>query len=330
MDQVRFLVVGVGGMGRAHIGNLLACEEVVIAGLVEPVEAAILAAKNAYPQIADTPVYKDLATALAEAHADASVIVTPHSLHLEQAMACLDAGVDVLMEKPFVAGSDNARALIERARVTGRKLAVAYQRHTQGVYRYMHDLVHQGELGTVVFVCAYQAQAWQQGTVGTWRQDPELSCGGQLNDSGSHLIDAVLWIVGQPVCEVSAAIDNRGTRVDIDSALTLRFTNGAVANISVVGSASIGWWEDVSIHGTMGTALYRNGKLYVARSGEGHPSEVNESEFAQASDPDRDFVDWLLGRVSAAAAPAEAGLAVAELTEAAWKSAAQGMPVIVG
>jgi predicted dehydrogenase len=239
----------------------------------------------------------------------------------------LDAGLHVLLEKPFVAGSQNAKTIIDHARSLGKHLAVAYQRHLQGPYVYLRDLIQSGELGDIQFITAYQAQAWQKATAGTWRQDPVLSCGGQLNDSGSHLLDVVLWMTGLQPKSITAHIDNRGSRVDINSTLIVTFDNDAVATFNIVGSASIGWWEDVSIHGTKGTALYRNGQLFVARAGEGNPSLIPEDQFPLSSNPDADFADLILERVSEPAAPASCGFNVVRLTEAAWKSAESGQTV---
>lgn len=326
MDKVRFLMLGLGGMGRAHITNLRAIPEVEIVGLVDPSDASISATRERFPELGDTPAFSDYKEALATVKADATVIVTPHSQHFEQGLACLEAGLHVLMEKPFVAGSENSKRLIEHAKQTGKHLAVSYQRHLQGPYMYLRQLVQSGELGDVQFITAYQAQAWQKGTVGTWRQDPELSCGGQLNDSGSHLLDVILWTTGLKPVEVSAYIHQRGTRVDIDTALTVKFEGGAICTFNIVGSASIDWWEDVSIHGTKGTALYRNGQLWVATEGTRSPQLMSDS-LADSSNPDQNFVDLILGRVTSAAAPAESGLAVASLTEAAWKSANEGHSV---
>lgn len=327
MDTVRLMLIGVGGMGRAHIQNILKVGDARITVLVDPSEAAIRAAREKFPQLADVPAYTDYRQALRTGLADAAVIVTPHSQHFEHGMACLDAGLHVLMEKPFVAGSENAKVIIARAEQVGRHLAVAYQRHLQGPYVFLRDLLQSGEIGDVQFVTAYQAQRWMEGTRGTWRQDPELSAGGQLNDSGSHLLDVVLWMTGLEPEEVRAYIDNRGTRVDIDTALTVRFRGGALCTFNIVGSATLGWWEDVSVHGTKGAALYRNGKLLVARGAGAAPQEVAESELPASSDPDRNFVDLIQGRVAQAAAPAVCGWRVARLTEAAWQSAASGESV---
>lgn len=141
----------------------------------------------------------------------------------------------------------------------------------------------------------------------------------------------VLWITGLQPLEVSATIDNRGTRVDIDTALTVRFEGGALANFVVVGSAlgsnTHDVWEEISIHGDNGTALYRVGKLLVARDGSHELVDVPQDQLRPDGDPDRNFVDLILGRVAQAAAPASCGLSVARLTEAAWQSAQLGRTV---
>jgi predicted dehydrogenase len=192
----------------------------------------------------------------------------------------------------------------------------------------MRNLIQNGDLGRINYICAYQAQRWLIGAAGTWRQNLALSCGGQLNDSGSHLLDVVLWVTGLEPESVSAFIDNRGTQVDIDSAVTVRFREGAIGTFNVIGSASINWHEDVSIHGEKGSILFRNNKILVAKEGQTELVEVPVNELPASSDPDRDFVDLVLGRVNEAAAPSSTGLRIAKLTEAAWESAANGSRVI--
>ena len=331
MNVVRMLMVGVGGMGQEHIQQLLGLNDVRIVGLVDPSSAAIAATHHRFPSLAEVPSFDSCGEALSAVQADAAVIVSPHSYHLEHGLVCLDAGLHVLMEKPFVAGSANAQQLIARAEANKLHLAVSYQRHLEGPYMYLRDLVQSGALGRILVVSAYQAQGWLRGTAGSWRQDPAISCGGQLNDSGSHLLDVVLWITGLQPLEVSATIDNRDTQVDIDSAVTVRLEGGALATFVVAGSAlgseAHDVWEDISIHGDNGTALYRVGTLLVARDGSRNLVEVPTDQMRPDSDPDRDFVDLIQGRVTQAAAPASCGLAVARLTEAAWQSAQLGRTV---
>jgi predicted dehydrogenase len=328
MKKVRFLMIGVGGMGREHIRRLLQVPDAEIVAFADPSAAAIDEVKKRFPELLNVSVYTDYREAISQANADAAVIVSPHSMHFEQGMACLDSGLHVLMEKPFVDGSENAERIIAHAESVNKHLVVAYQRHLMGPYIYIRNLIQNGELGKINYICAYQAQRWLVGTKGSWRQNPALSCGGQLNDSGSHLLDVVLWVTGLEPESVSAFIDNRGSEVDIDSAVTVRFREGAIGTFNVVGSASIGWHEDVSIHGDKGTVLYRNNKILVAKEGQRELVEILENEFPASGDPNHDFVDLLLGRVSEAAAPSSCGLRIARLTEAAWKSAANGSQII--
>ncbi len=327
MDKVRVLVIGAGNMGRSHIKHLLQVPDVDIVGLADPSPTAIADTRARFAQLADTPAFADWTAALTTVAADAAVIVTPHSQHFAQGMGCLEAGLHVLMEKPFVAGSTDAARLVAVAHERGKHLAVAYQRHLEGTYMYLRDLIRTGALGTIQYVAAYQAQAWRTGTLGTWRQDPVLSGGGQLNDSGSHLLDVVLWSTGVTPVEVQAWIHNRGTQVDIDTALQVRCADGALLSFTIVGSASIAWHEDVSIHGSTGTALYRNGVLSVARAGEPVATPVPPEQLPHGGSVDRNFIDLIRGRVSEAAAPAACGLRVALVTEAAWDSARLGRSV---
>ncbi len=327
MDKVRVLVIGVGSMGQFHIKQLLQVPDAEILGMVDPSPLAISATRARFAQLADTPAFADWNEALRISAADAAVIVTPHTQHFEQGMGCLEAGMHVLMEKPFVAGSANAARLVAVAQERGKHLAVAYQRHLEGTYMYLRELIQTGALGTIQYVAAYQAQAWRTATMGTWRQDPALSGGGQLNDSGSHLLDVVLWSTDVTPVEVQAWIDNRGTPVDIDTALQVRCAGGALLSFTIVGSASIAWHEDVSIHGSTGTALYRNGMLAVARAGEPVATPVPPVQLPRGGSVDSNFVDLILGRVTEAAAPAACGLRVASVTEAAWESARLGRAV---
>lgn len=323
MSKVRFLMIGVGGMGQAHIRNILKLSDAEIVGFVDPSPESIAKAKSHSDSLKDLPEFSNVDDAFASVEADAAVIVTPHSQHFDQGMACLNHGLNVLMEKPFVSGSENARKIIAHADKVGRHLVVSYQRHLQGPYLYLRNLIQSGELGEIRFVNAYQAQSWLESQRGTWRQNKALSCGGQLNDSGSHLIDVVLWLTGLVPEAVLANIDNRGTEVDIDSALTVRFEGGAMCTFNVVGSANLNWWEDVSIHGTNGSALYRNGELLVSKGLNQPVSKVSETDFPASSNPDEDFVNLVLGRINSPAAPAECGYRVARLTEAAWESSEQ-------
>ena len=112
------------------------------------------------------------------------------------------------------------------------------------------------------------------------------------------------------------------TEVDINSALSIRFANGALANFSVVGnSVGPGMWEDITIWGTRGVIYSRNGKLTCKYGGQA-PVEIDDLP-SRFSSPDQNFLDAVLGRDEAQVPPV-CGLRVIQLTEAAWESAQKG------
>ncbi len=322
-DKVRIGIIGAGGIARAHVKRLMDIPEAEVVAFADPSEAAIGRMRTEFPHTAGIPCFADYCEMLARVPMDAVQINTPHTQHFEQGMAALAANKHVLMEKPMVCSVPHAHALIEAGR--GKVLMIAYQRRFQGTYACVRDLIQSGAVGQVQYVAALQSQGWLRGTRGTWRQCKALSGGGQLNDSGSHLIDVLLWATGLVADTVYATCCNYDTEVDIDSALVLQFTNGAQGTLSVIGDSPM-WWEEFSVWGSEGAVLYRNGAVMMQRFGESTMTTV--TDLPADSTPDRNFIDAILGR-DAVQVPPECGLRVIELTEAAWRSAEEGRPVRV-
>ncbi len=328
MARIRMGFIGCGGNASGHVGRCLEMPaEVEVVGLCDPSATSLDRLRERHAAVAEVPSFGDYRDLLAQVPMDAVQISTPHTLHFEQIMAALDRGLHVLCEKPMVCTVAHARQVIARAEAVGRILMVAYQRHLMPQFRYIRNQIMAGELGQIQFVSALQDQAWYRGTRGSWRQQLALSGGGQLIDSGSHLLDIMLWMTGLEVEEVQAFVENFESEVDINSALSLRFRNGAMGNLSIVGNSPTGgMWEDITIWGTKAVVYLRQGKLTVKVAGSNDAYEP--TGLPGASTPDRNFVDAILGR-DAVQVPAVCGLRVIELTEAAWESARQGRPAKV-
>ena len=321
--QVRIGIIGSGGMARHHMGQLKNIEGVEVTALCDINPSQIALAKETYPYLRnafETPDYKAL---LAREDVDAVQIITPHTQHFDQVNAAMDAGKHILCEKPMVSSVTEAHALLERNKSYDKVFALAYQRHAFGQFAIIKDKIASGELGAVTYVTAMQCQHWKTAVAGTWRQDPALSGGGQINDSGSHLVDIILWVTGLTVAQVAAFMDNRGTPVDIDSALSLTFTNGAIGNISVIGDTIVGWHEDITIYCERGAFLYRNGNLSFVDENNVRTT-LDGATIPGTRNIDEDFVQVIRGERDTPAAPPICGLRTIELTEAAWKSAADG------
>src|ERR1044072_6698256 len=117
-DPIRVAIIGVGGMARYHIRQMLTMQSTTrIVALCEPAEpnaneAAKLFVEAGLPPPPNQPDWQKL-IAEHQAELDAVLIVTPHALHHEMAKGCLEAGLDVLVEKPMVMTAAEAKRLIE-------------------------------------------------------------------------------------------------------------------------------------------------------------------------------------------------------------------------
>jgi predicted dehydrogenase len=322
--QVRLGLVGTGGFAHAHVTRLQEVREAVIAALVDPDSKRIAGIKQHHPHLAPCAAYADHKEMLRKEQLDAIIIASPHNVHAQQIVDGLRAGLHVLTEKPMVCTIKDAHRVMKEEEKAGKLVAIGYQRHSQGEFQFIKKCIESGAAGEVEFISAVQGQDWMKGCTGLWRQVLEISCGGQLNDSGSHLIDIMLWVTGLQAKKVTAAIRSFDREVDINSALTIEFANGAVGNISVIGNCPV-WWEDITIACSDWSFFLRQGHLTYSTGDRGEMLDLQSTQYG-GGNPDRNFVNAILGREKVLA-PSICGLRTIELTEAAWKSAKTGKPV---
>src|SRR5690606_3452934 len=114
---IRTLMIGCGRMARGHMRAMLAQQDTTQVVLVsEPAAEAYGALVKQYEEagVAPPPNEPDLARALTQyaSELDAAFIITPHAYHYAQTKACLEAGLDVLLEKPMVVNAQEAEGLI--------------------------------------------------------------------------------------------------------------------------------------------------------------------------------------------------------------------------
>ncbi|MEM1558307.1 MAG: Gfo/Idh/MocA family oxidoreductase [Thermoproteota archaeon] len=324
---VRLMIVGCGGISHMHINNLVRLSNAEIVGLCDVNPENIKILKENFPVLKGVEEFNDYRKMYESTEADAVLILTPHTLHFNQAIDALNKRMHVLVEKPLTTKVEHARILVEKASEKNMVLMVSYQRHYEAPFRFIKASIESGEIGEIQFVSSLLTQEWMRLTKGTWRQDPELSGGGELMDSGSHIVDFILWSTGLKPSEVFAKVDYRGCRVDINSSLTVKFSNGALASISIVGNAPR-FEEYHAIYGTQGAIFYCNGKVSIL-DGEGAFSKTPLKIPFKPNNPDRNFVMSILG-LEKPESPGECGLRVIELTEAAMESARRGEKISLG
>jgi predicted dehydrogenase len=255
MAAVKAIVVGTGGMARYHIDSMLAARRATtIVGLVEPAAAAREATKAVFDhQSAWCPPFYDTVGELIKSQGapEVALICTPHKFHFENARDCMLSGADVCLEKPMVMNASEARRLIRLQRATKRLVVVAFPGSLSPAIRKAKQLIARGAIGNVTAISAFAHQDWKSPTTGTWRQVPEMSGGGFLFDTGSHMVNTVVDLLGEDVAAVTALLDNRGTPVEITAAVSGRSRSGVMFCLNGVGD-SIQCKSQVMVFGDRG------------------------------------------------------------------------------
>jgi len=241
-SPVRVALIGVGNMARHHIRQMLKMQSTTrILALCEPSEAMAREAANVFVEagLPPPPNQPDWQKLIAEygAELDAVFIITPHALHHDQTKACLEAGIDVLLEKPMVMTAAEAHSLIETRDRTGRLLVVAFQGSLSPQVRLASRLLRANEFGRIITISGLVWQNWGPVTVGTWRQEPGLSGGGFLFDTGAHLLNTVADLAGEDFSEVAAWFVSNDRPVETVAVVMGRLASGGLVTLHACGEA---------------------------------------------------------------------------------------------
>lgn len=264
-ERIRHRVGVIGTSGWAdqeHLPGLRSRPDVELVGLCgrNPGPLAALAAKYAIPA-----TFTDWRELLARGRLDVLVVLTPNVLHREQALAGLDAGVNVICEKPLALDAAQARELAARARATGRKTLTFFTHRTLAASAQVKRLVEQGFLGRPVHASAsyFTNSHLRAGKGPGWRMVRAQAGTGVLGDIGSHLVDLVRWWLGDVVRVAgqwqTVTPERGGVRTDADEDVSFlaQLACGAQAVFQasklVAGRGNL---QRVELHGTEGSLAW--------------------------------------------------------------------------
>ena len=241
-SPVRVALFGAGIMARHHIRQILKMQSTTrIVALCEPSEAVALEAAKVFADagVLPPPNQPDWQKLIAEygPELDAVFIITPHAFHHDQTRACLEAGIDVLLEKPMVLTAVEAHSLIQTRDRTGRLLVVAFQGSLSPQVRLASRLLRANEFGRILSISGIVWQDWGRLTANTWRQEPALSGGGFLFDTGAHLLNTVADLAGEDFSEVAAWFVHNGRPVETLAVAMGRLKSGGLVTFHACGEA---------------------------------------------------------------------------------------------
>lgn len=239
MAALEIAVVGAGLIGHRHIELIDDATDCRLSAVVEPSPEA----RSKLAAI-DAPLFDTLDDLLRTHRPDGVIVATPNALHVPQALACIDARIPALIEKPVAVTVEEGRTLQSATDAAGATLLVGHHRLHSPIVAKAREVVASGVLGqsVAVNVSAMVMKPKAYFAAGDWRTKPG---GGPILINLIHDIATLRALLGEIVA-VQAMASNaaRGFEVEDTVAITLRFRTGALGTILLSDSAATAQsWE---------------------------------------------------------------------------------------
>src|SRR5690625_3867780 len=193
-EKLKVGIVGCGGIANGkHLPSLRKLEQIELVAFCDIV---LDRAEKAAKEYGDDQslVVEDYRELLKDASIDVVHVLTPNSSHAEISIAALEAGKHVMCEKPMAKTTEEARAMVEAAERTGKKLTIGYDNRYRADSLHLNKLVRQGDLGEIYFAKAHAIRRRAVPTWGVFLNEEEQG-GGPLIDIGTHALDLTLWMM---------------------------------------------------------------------------------------------------------------------------------------
>lgn len=355
MKKLKAAVIGVGGISHEHITAYLNNPNVELYAFCDINEERLYQKAEKYG-VDKARCYTDKDEMLAALpEIDIVSVTTWNSAHAECTIAALNAGKDVICEKPMAMNAEEARQMKEAADKNGRLLQIGFVRRFGNDCKVVKDFIESGSFGDIYYAKATYLR--RNGNPGGWFGDKSRSGGGPLIDLGVHVIDLVRYLLGkpQPVSVYGATFQKLFNRPNIKSekgyvasdvkqndicdvedlaSAMIRFDNGAVLSIEASFSLNIKNPEgDIQLFGTKaGCKLDPQVEIFT---------EMNNYMVNVAFDDDtalsfnglfgneiNHFVDCVLNGTECIA-PAQDGIDMMRILDAVYESARTGHEVVL-
>jgi myo-inositol 2-dehydrogenase/D-chiro-inositol 1-dehydrogenase len=278
----RIAIAGFGAWGRMHARALASIDDVEIAAVYCYGESSAAAAEELVPAARR---FADYGAMLEAGGFDVVNVAVPNNLHAEFAVAAMEAGANVFLEKPIGLTLQACDAVIDASRRTGKLVTVNHELRVSRQWGALRELIASGELGRVRYQhLSLFRHAFRQGS-GGWRYQPDR-VGSWILEELVHFFDLVMWYAGEngrPASVQALGNDGEGGLARNLVAI-LDWTDGSRAALSqclsgfehhtlleIAGDAGAArtWWS-----GAMDRTLHPDFALTV-RSGAGEPRTIS-------------------------------------------------------
>lgn len=281
MEQVKLGIIGAGNMGSGHIQSILAGKtpEIALTAVADRREQRRAWAKQTVPE--QVRIFEEGSELIQSGLCDAVLIATPHYQHPVLAKEAFAAGLHVLCEKPAGVYTKAVREMNEAADRSGKVFAMMFNQRTNCLYRKMHEMVQNGELGQLkrvnwIITDWYRTQIYYDS--GDWRATWDGEGGGVLLNQCPHQLDLLQWICGLPKTVQAFCQEGKWHDIEVEDDVTayLTFENGATG-VFVTTTGDAPGTNRFEVTGTLGKLVCENDELTFWKL------KQDEREFCQTS-----------------------------------------------
>ncbi len=285
MAKLKVGVIGLG-MGRSHLAGYVTHPDVEVVAIADRIQSKREAAQKEFnlPKI-----YAEGIDMIRNEKLDILSVAVPNDQHKDLTIAGLEAGANVLCEKPMAMNTAEAQEMLDVAKKLNRKLGIDFSYRFNPQSRAMKDLVDAGKLGNIYYArsvwlrrrgvpgLAANSFNTKGGGAGSWFFDKKQSGGGPLIDLGVHRLDLALWLMGYPepawvmgstYCALAGEMAaKRGLDYTVEdfACAMIKFKNGATLELDA------SWASNIKENEQMSTRLLGNkGGLYQQNLNEGY------------------------------------------------------------
>jgi len=276
---------------------------------------------------------------------DGVVVASPHPWHGRHAIAALEAGCHVYVEKPFTTKVAEAREIVRLAEARERHVVVSHGWHYRPLIIKAKELMAKGLVGEIQHVVCHMATPGGRGLFAgeifeypgsylpvntSTYADPQATGGGYGQGQLSHALGLLFWLTQMEPKSVFSRMSNAGASVDMYDAITATFQNGAIGVISGAAClpAEARYQVDLRIFGSEGTLNFDVDRERVdlfRHDGEHVFLEVARDEGSyQCDGPLHNFIELIHGLEETNHSPAVIGMRAVEILDAAYRSNASG------
>jgi predicted dehydrogenase len=269
--KVKVGLIGLGNIGRTHIGYLQTMDNVELVGVCDTVKDKA----DKFAVEANTTAYYSHKELFEKSGLDAVIIAVPHYDHTPIAIEAFELGLHVLCEKPIAVHVNDAKKTIDAYEKAKEKnpnqlFGIMFQERTLPFYKKMKDIVDGGELGQLTRV-TWINTAWFRSQIyydsGDWRATWAGEGGGILTNQCPHNLDMYQWLFGLPARISAHAHIGKYHNIEVEDEVTGYFEhdNGMIGHFIVTTAESPGT-NRFEVVGENGKLIYENEKLVLYKN----------------------------------------------------------------